>query len=144
MTNLCSKIEPIWYTFVLFNSLTISCLPLTTYPDTDNTKALADPARWDVNSRSWRYQTCAQVSYFNTAPKSGSLRAAEVNMQYHLQQCEAVFGKKMFPQSVAMVANYGGEFPRADKVRSTSNNVFCFSVSLAFCFCADCAQFDRG
>lgn len=28
----------------------------------DNTKALADPARWDVNSRSWRYQTCSQVS----------------------------------------------------------------------------------
>lgn len=27
----------------------------------DNTKALADPARWDINSRSWRYQTCSQV-----------------------------------------------------------------------------------
>lgn len=26
-----------------------------------NTKALADPSRWDVNSRSWRFQTCKQV-----------------------------------------------------------------------------------
>jgi len=56
------------------------------------------------------------VSYFNTAPKSGSLRAHEVNLQYHLTQCAAVFGKKMFPASVDMVVRYGGEFPRADKV----------------------------
>jgi len=109
------------------------CCPSSSSPNTDNTKALADPARWDVNSRSWRYQTCAQVSYFNTAPKSGSLRAREVNMQYHLQQCEAVFGKKMFPASVTMVANYGGEFPRADKVRSGASLLFyCAIPSILF------------
>lgn len=26
-----------------------------------NTKALSDPNRWDINSRSWRFQTCNQV-----------------------------------------------------------------------------------
>lgn len=81
-----------------------------------NTKQLADPARWETNSRSWRYQTCAQVSYFNTAPKTGSLRAEAVNMDYHLKQCEEVFGKKMFPASIQMNMKYGGAFPQAHNV----------------------------
>ena len=57
-----------------------------------------------------------QVSYFNTAPKSGSLRSSTVNLQYHLQQCAAIFGEKMFPASATMNKNYGADFPAADKV----------------------------
>jgi len=81
-----------------------------------NTKQMADPARWETNSRSWRYQTCAQVSYFNTAPKSGSLRAMSVNLDYHLEQCAAIFGKKMFPASAAINKKFGGPFPVAHNV----------------------------
>ena len=40
---------------------------------------------------------CIQVSYFNTAPVSGSLRDDSVNLNYHLTQCAQIFGKKMFP-----------------------------------------------
>lgn len=83
---------------------------------TDNTKALADPLRWDINSRSWRYQTCDQVSYFNTAPRSGSLRDPSVNMKYHLDQCAAVFGHRMFPSSLQWNQKHGADFPAADKV----------------------------
>lgn len=82
----------------------------------DNTKALADPQRWETNSRSWRFQTCSQVSYFNTAPPSGSLRAASVDMHYHLQQCADVFGQKMFPSSAEFNERFGGEFPAAERV----------------------------
>ena len=32
-----------------------------------NSEQLADPARWDVNSRSWRYQTCDQVCLVSRA-----------------------------------------------------------------------------
>lgn len=81
-----------------------------------NTKQLADPKRWDINSRSWRWQTCYQVSYFNTAPPSGSLRAQQVNLDYHLKQCEEAFGIKMFPSSQRMNQVYGGAFPKAEKV----------------------------
>jgi hypothetical protein len=81
-----------------------------------NTKALADPLRWDVNSRSWRYQTCSQVSYFNTAPPSGSLRSQEVTLKYHVQQCAAIFGQTIVPSSVAMNQQYGGAFPHATNV----------------------------
>jgi pimeloyl-ACP methyl ester carboxylesterase len=81
-----------------------------------NTKQLSDPARWETNSRSWRWQTCYQVSYFNTAPSRGSLRSETVNLDYHLSQCAQIFGKKMFPSSKAMNEKYGGRFPKADKV----------------------------
>lgn len=81
-----------------------------------NTKQLADPLRWEINSRSWRWQTCYQVSYFNTAPPSGSIRSETVNMEYHLQQCADIFGQKMFPSSVEWNAKMGGAFPKANKV----------------------------
>jgi hypothetical protein len=77
---------------------------------------LADPERWDINSRSWRYQTCSQVSYFNTAPPSGSLRAEQVNLEYHLKQCQEAFGERMFPSSVQMNKKFGGAFPHATNV----------------------------
>ena len=81
-----------------------------------NTEQLSDPARWEANSRSWRWQTCYEVSYFNTAPKSGSLRSTTVDMDYHLRQCKAIFGQPMFPSSVAINEKFGGEFPAATKV----------------------------
>lgn len=81
-----------------------------------NTEALADPARWDVNARSWRWQTCFEVSYFNTAPSSGSLRALSVNLDYHLKQCAHIFKQPMFPTSVQINQKYGGDIPHADKV----------------------------
>jgi hypothetical protein len=80
-----------------------------------NTEQLADPARWDVNSRSWRYQTCDQVSYFNTAPASGSLRSSVVDLDYHLKQCAYVFGKPMFPASQKLNEKMGGATPHAQR-----------------------------
>lgn len=82
-----------------------------------NTKALADPKRWDTNSRSWRYQTCAQVGWFNTAPKSGSLRGETVNLKYHLDQCAEVFKiPNMFPDIKGMRKEFGGDTPTASQV----------------------------
>mmetsp|Transcript_2794 Transcript_2794/g.4211 ORF Transcript_2794/g.4211 Transcript_2794/m.4211 type:complete len:397 (-) Transcript_2794:206-1396(-) len=81
-----------------------------------NTEALADPARWDVNSRSWRWQTCFEVSYFNTAPAQGSLRSKTVDLDYHLKQCAYIFGQKMFPSSAAINREYGGASPLAHNV----------------------------
>ena len=56
------------------------------------------------------------MSYFNTAPVTGSLRDESVNLKYHLDQCAKVFGKHMFPSSREMNAKYGGEFPTAHNV----------------------------
>jgi hypothetical protein len=78
-----------------------------------DTSALADPLRWDGNSRSWRWQTCYQVAWFNTAPKSGSLRAASVDLNYHLSQCKAIFGQGMFPKVNGLWQSFGGAYPTA-------------------------------
>jgi hypothetical protein len=92
------------------------CPPPPHCSSSDNTESLADPARWDVNSRSWRWQTCYEVSYFNTAPKQGSLRNLDVNLDYHLRQCAYIFGEKMFPTSPAINREYGADSPLAHKV----------------------------
>jgi hypothetical protein len=93
------------------------CPPCIFIPSlVDNTESLADPARWDVNSRSWRWQTCYEVSYFNTAPKQGSLRNTNVDLDYHLRQCAYVFKEKMFPTSPAINREYGADSPLAHKV----------------------------
>ena len=56
------------------------------------------------------------MSYFNTAPGSGSLRNTNVNMEYHLKQCEAAFGYPMWPSSSTVNKVYGGSEPNADHV----------------------------
>lgn len=56
------------------------------------------------------------MSYFNTAPVTGSLRDPSVNLQYHLDQCAAIFGHRMFPSSLDMNRRYGADFPTAEKV----------------------------
>jgi hypothetical protein len=81
-----------------------------------NTAALSDPERWDGNSRAWRWQTCYQVAWFNTAPTEGSIRSARVNLEYHLQQCAQVFGMKMIPATKALNDKFGGPAPIAHNV----------------------------
>jgi len=82
-----------------------------------NTNQLSDPARWEPNSRSWRWQTCKEVSYFNTAPAQGSLRSKIVDLDYHLRQCKSMFGNHaMFPTSAAINKKFGADEPFAHNV----------------------------
>jgi hypothetical protein len=83
-----------------------------------NTQALSDKTRYDVNSRSWRFQTCLQMSMFNTAPETGSLRSSMVNLDYHLRQCNAVFGENLEPfKGTAEINNrYGGLHPKGHNI----------------------------
>jgi hypothetical protein len=60
-----------------------------------DTNCLADSGsadRWQPTARSWRWQKCFQLAYFQVAPAEGSLRSARVDMQYHLDQCDKAFG----------------------------------------------------
>ena len=84
-----------------------------------NSEQLRDPKRWKVDPRSWRWQTCSEVSYFNTAPERGSLRSTDVNLEYHLKQCNYIFGGEYyqgFPTSYALNKKFGGDLPTAHKV----------------------------
>ncbi|KAL4155574.1 hypothetical protein PRNP1_007682 [Phytophthora ramorum] len=83
-----------------------------------DTKCLAhDSARWG-DGRSWRWQKCSQLAYFQVAPKEKSLRAAMVDLDYHLKQCSLVFGDVVHPsEGVEEITKlYGGDHPDGHKI----------------------------
>jgi hypothetical protein len=116
-----------------------------------NTAALKDPARWDTNSRSWRWQTCYQVAWFNTAPSQGSVRSESVNLDYHLKQCAEIFGYKMFPAVTPLIKKFGGDSPTAHNVfysdfsddpwqRASVNYPPGVDQPYGYAFCDDCGH----
>lgn len=73
----------------------------------------SEPKRWG-DDRSWRWQKCAQLAYFQVAPSSGSLRAKVVDLAYHERQCHAIFGDVVNPSKGVkeIIELYGGDRPR--------------------------------
>ncbi|KAK1929039.1 putative serine protease EDA2 [Phytophthora citrophthora] len=83
-----------------------------------DTKCLAkDRTRWG-DGRSWRWQKCSQLAYFQVAPKEKSLRSAMVDLDYHLKQCQTVFGDVVHPsEGVDEITKlYGGDHPNGHKI----------------------------
>jgi hypothetical protein len=83
-----------------------------------DTKCLArDSARWG-DGRSWRWQKCSQLAYFQVAPKEKSLRSAMVDLDYHVKQCRTVFGDAVNPsEGVEEITKlYGGDHPSGHKI----------------------------
>ncbi|POM57551.1 Serine protease family S28, partial [Phytophthora palmivora] len=83
-----------------------------------DTKCLAlDHSRWG-DGRSWRWQKCSQLAYFQVAPEEKSLRSTMVDLDYHLKQCETVFGDVVHPaQGVEETTKlYGGDHPNGHKI----------------------------
>ncbi|CEG41867.1 serine protease family [Plasmopara halstedii] len=83
-----------------------------------DTKCLTeDRARWG-DGRSWRWQKCSQLAFFQVAPKQESIRSKMVDLQYHLKQCESVFGDVVNPsEGVDEITKlYGGEHPYGHKI----------------------------
>lgn len=73
--------------------------------------------RWQPTARSWRWQKCFQLAYFQVAPEEGSLRSARVDMQYHLDQCDKVFGAGTTDPEAATAAwnaKMGGDKPQEE------------------------------
>ncbi|OQR81524.1 serine protease family S28, partial [Thraustotheca clavata] len=76
-----------------------------------------DPSRWpDV--RSWRWQKCYQLAYFQVAPHHGSLRSSIVDLAYHESQCYEIFGDTVDPSAgvAATIQRYGGDKPQGHKI----------------------------
>lgn len=76
-----------------------------------------DRSRW-ADVRSWRWQKCAQLAYFQVAPKTQSLRSSIVDLRYHEEQCRAVFGDAIDTRAgvAAVKQRYGGAKPRGHKI----------------------------
>lgn len=82
-----------------------------------DSSCLADPTRYEAGAtdRSWRWQKCYQLSYFQPAPAKNSLRSSVVTMDYHYEQCKKVFGLE--PPDVSKINDkFGAEKIQVDKV----------------------------
>lgn len=82
-----------------------------------DTRCAADTRRATLNERSWRWQKCSQLAYFQVAPpKEVSLRSQQVTLEYHLEQCRRIFGLPSPPPVEEINAKYGGPAPISKRV----------------------------
>jgi len=58
--------------------------------------------------RSWWWQKCTEVAYFQVAPEQGSIRSQAVNLQYHMDACNRMFGLTALPDVQGTNDYYGG------------------------------------
>jgi hypothetical protein len=68
------------------------------------------------NSRSWWYQVCTEFAYFQVAPSNDSVRSSKVDTKYHLDLCENVFGKGIYPEVDITNLYYGGTSIAGSKI----------------------------
>ncbi len=81
-----------------------------------DTRCAADTSRATLNERSWRWQKCSQLAYFQVAPKEDSLRSQHVTLEYHLEQCRRIFGLTTPPPVEKINAKFGGTTPTSSRV----------------------------
>jgi len=58
--------------------------------------------------RTWWWQQCSELGYFQTAPLVDSIRSQQVNMSYHQWRCNTAFGYDTFPPTALTNLHYGG------------------------------------
>ncbi|KAL9690145.1 hypothetical protein QQ045_010541 [Rhodiola kirilowii] len=66
--------------------------------------------------RSWWFQVCTEVAYFQVAPSNDSLRSSKLDARYHLDLCKNVFGEGIYPEVVATNLYYGGKNIAGSKI----------------------------
>jgi len=92
-----------------------------------DSRCAGDVSRATLNERSWRWQKCSELAYFQVAPEGeggregggegGSLRSGKVTLEYHLEQCRRIFGEGLGEPRVEEInARFGGARPKATKV----------------------------
>ncbi|OQR97863.1 serine protease family S28 [Achlya hypogyna] len=89
-----------------------------------------ETSRW-ADVRSWRWQKCYQLAYFQVtvasvsgltiaqvAPHRDSLRSSVVDLGYHEKQCYDIFGDVVDPSAgvAATIQRYGGDKPPGHKI----------------------------
>uniref|UniRef100_M4DML6 Serine carboxypeptidase S28 family protein n=1 Tax=Brassica campestris TaxID=3711 RepID=M4DML6_BRACM len=72
--------------------------------------------------RLWWFQTCTEVAYFQVAPANDSIRSHQINTEYHLDLCNSLFGKGVYPEVDATNLYYGGDRIAATKIVFTNGS----------------------
>ena len=94
-----------------------------------DSRCAGDVSKATLNERSWRWQKCWELAYFQVAPQEegeeegqeggegGSLRSKQVTLEYHLEQCRRIFGEAVGEPRVEEInARFGGARPKATRV----------------------------
>ncbi|KAL9646966.1 hypothetical protein ABK040_013824 [Willaertia magna] len=68
-----------------------------------------DPSVGSNADRSWWWQTCSQLAYFQIAPPNSlpSIRSRRLTLNYFFEKCYKIFGKKILPNTVFTNVDYG-------------------------------------
>ena len=118
---LCDVLNPIWAAghdplpaFVKFvNEYFMGTLGNS--PSDYDSTLLADPVKGG-NGRSWWWQKCTELAYWQVAPAQNSIRSAQVNEAYHRDLCFRVFGVTELPAVNETNNYYGGTDVAVDNV----------------------------
>ncbi|CAH9087127.1 unnamed protein product [Cuscuta epithymum] len=76
----------------------------------------------DTADRLWWFQVCTEVAYFQVAPANDSVRSSGVDTSYHLNLCENVFGKGIYPDVDGTNLYYGGTKIAGSKIVFTNGS----------------------
>jgi hypothetical protein len=60
------------------------------------------------NGRSWWYQTCTEVGWWQIAPQVNSIRSKRIDLAWHRGVCNQLFGMTTDPDTNATNVYYGG------------------------------------
>lgn len=89
-----------------------------------DSRCAADLKKATLNERSWRWQKCSELAYFQVAPTerdaeggSVALRSGQVSLEYHIEQCQRIFSDSVGMPAVKSVNDrFGGAQPTATRV----------------------------
>eukprot|EP00730_Choanoeca_flexa_P019508 TRINITY_DN9531_c0_g1_i1.p1 TRINITY_DN9531_c0_g1~~TRINITY_DN9531_c0_g1_i1.p1 ORF type:complete len:455 (+),score=107.69 TRINITY_DN9531_c0_g1_i1:22-1386(+) len=76
----------------------------------------SQPEKWQPTSRSWWWQKCFELAYWQNSPKTGSLRLDLLSMEYHTERCQYMFYDTMFPMTNETNTYYGGADVRGSRI----------------------------
>jgi hypothetical protein len=76
-------------------------------PSDYDRKVWKEPTQGNAD-RSWGFQTCAELGYWQVAPKSNPIRSTQINRTYYEDLCFDVFGRRDLPEIEATNSYYGG------------------------------------
>ena len=75
-----------------------------------------NPLDNQLGQRCWWYQCCSQLAYWQIAPQDNPLRSKYITLEWHRKKCQDVFDSPLWPDTNAIIAEFGGDQPHATNV----------------------------
>ncbi|KAJ6231690.1 peptidase s28 family protein [Anaeramoeba flamelloides] len=86
-------------------------------------KTTKTPDNWALAQRTWWWQKCTQLAYFQIAPTTNSIRSPKITLEWHKEKCEAVFGAGTWPYVDKIIREFGSnEIKSTNTYFSNGNN----------------------